>query len=275
LKQLSSLLKIPVSALLFFFSLAAYCGDPYRPSAGAGEAGMGYVCVMQNRFWASFQNQAALAYNSTTSFGINYENRFLIKELGTRTAGLIIPVGGASAGVMYSHFGNTDFKREMTGLACGMKLAEKISAGVQIDYLSEKTSGEYANNQAVTCEGGLIFTPSDRMRIGIHIFNPVPNSIRKTDLPTTLRVGAGIDLNNLLFAGIEAEMSTNNKLNIKTGFEYEAAKKIWIRGGFSTTNNSFCFGLGYLVKIARIDIGFVSHETLGISSSVSLVFEIH
>jgi len=275
LKQLSSLLKISVSVLFIFFSLAASGGDPYRPSAGAGEAGTGYVCIMKNGFWSSFHNQASLAYNNSFSLGFNYENRFNIKELGTRTAGITIPVGKASIAALYSDFGYSDFKRDMTGLACGMKLSKKISAGLQVDYFSERTSGEYDNIQFVTCEAGLLVTPSENLRIGLHIFNPIPNTIRKTYLPTSLRIGTGTNLNKLLFAGIEAEMSSGSKLIIRTGFEYEAAKKLWLRGGFSTDNNSFSFGLGYFVKIAQIDLGFVTHEKLGVTSSVSLIFKIH
>jgi hypothetical protein len=272
---LSSLLKISVSVLFIFFSLTASGGDPYRPSAGAGEAGTEYVCIMKNGFWSSFHNQATLAYNNSFTFGFNYENRFNIRELGTRSLGLIIPAGKASLGVVYSHFGYTDFKRDMTGLACGMKLSDKIAAGVQVDYFSERTSGEYDNNQSVTCEAGLLLTPSENTRIGIHIFNPVPNSLRKTFLPMSLRIGAGTYLNKSLFTGIEAEMSTGSKLILKTGFEYEAAKKLWLRGGYSSDNNSFSFGLGWMAKMVRMDIGFVTHEKLGVTSSVSLIFKIH
>jgi hypothetical protein len=230
---------------------------------------------MKNGFWSSFHNQALLAYNNSFSLGINYENRFSIKELGTRSVGMTIPAGKASLGAIYSYFGYTDFKREMTGLACGIKLSDKISAGVQVDYFSERTSGEYINNQSITCETGLLVTPSENIRIGIHLFNPVPNSLRKTYLPTTLRVGAGTDLSKILFAGLEVEMSSGSKLIIRTGFEFEAAKKLWLRGGFSTNNSSFSFGLGYLVKIVQIDIGFTTHEKLGVTSSVSLVFKIN
>ena len=260
MKQLSSLLKISVSFLLFFFSLTTFAGDPYRPTAGAGEAGTEYICIMKNSFWSSFHNQAALAYNNSFSFGFNYDNRFNISELGTRA--------------IYSHFGYSDFKRDMMCLACGMKLSGKISAGLQVDYFAEKTSGEYNNNQSVTCEAGLIITPSENTRIGIHVFNPIPNSLRKISLPMSLRVGAGTYLNKSLFIGVEAEMYSGSKLIIKTGFEYEAAKKLWLRGGYSTDNNSFSFGLGWLIKMVQMDIGFISHEKLGITSSVSLIFKI-
>ncbi len=274
MKQLSSLLKISVSLLFIFFCLAASGGDPYRPAAGAGEAGTGYVCIMKNGFWSSFHNQALLASNNSLSFGFNYENRFNISELGTRTLGLIVPAGKASAGAIYSHFGYSDFSRDMTGLSCGMRLSGKIAAGLQVDYFSERITGENSRNQYISCEAGLLIMPSEKTRFGIHIFNPVPNSLRKSPMPTSVRIGAGTFLNNSLFTGLEAEMSSENRLIVRTGFEYEAAKKIWIRGGFCTDNNSFSFGLGWLVRIVQVDLGFVTHDKLGVTSSVSLIFKI-
>ncbi len=274
MKQLSSLLKISVSIYFIFLSLTSSGDVPYRLSASAGEAGMGFVCIMKNGFWNSFHNQALLAVNNSFSFGVNYENRFGISELGTRTAGFTFPAGKTALGAVYSHFGNSDFKRDMTGIACGLKLAEKIFAGVQVDYMSERTSKEYINNQTVTFETGVLVIPSENIRIGVHLFNPVPNSIRKSYLPTALRIGVGTDLSKTLFAGAEAEMSSGSKLIIRTGFEYEAADKFWLRGGFCTNNNSFCFGLGYTAKIVQIDFGFVNHNQLGITSSVSLIFKI-
>jgi hypothetical protein len=98
LKQLSSLLKISVSSILIFFCLSASGDDPFRQYTGAGEAGMGYVCIMKKSFWSSFHNQASLAYNNSYSAGFNYQNRFGIKELGTSSAGLTIPAGKATIG---------------------------------------------------------------------------------------------------------------------------------------------------------------------------------
>ncbi len=260
---------------MIFSSLTASGGDPYRPSVGAGEAGTGYTCITKNGFWSSFHNQATLAFSKSFSCGFNYENRFNIHELGTRSAGLVIPAGNAGIGALYSHFGYADFSRDMAGMACGMKLSDKIATGVQIDYFSERTSGEYDNIQSVTCEVGLLAMPTENSRIGIHIFNPIPNSLRKSSLPSSMRVGAGTYLNKVLFAGVEAEMSTVSNLLIRTGFEYEAGKNFWLRGGFSTDNNSFSFGVGYLAKIMQVDLGFVTHDKLGVTSSFSLIFKIH
>ena len=271
---MGSLHKIPVSLILIFTSLTSSGTDPYRPPAGAGEAGTGYVCIMKKSFWSSFHNQALLVQNGSLSFGVNYDNRFGISQLGTRTIGAVIPSGKASLGVLYSYFGYADFRRNTAGLACGLKLSERISAGAQIDYFAEMAPGEYEDVHLMTGEAGIVFSASENTMIGIHLFNPVPNSLRKSSMPSRIRVGAGTNLNNLLFAGAEAEMSTGGKLILRTGFEYEAVKEFWLRSGFSTENNSFSFGIGYLAKFVKLDLAFSTHEKLGITSSASLIFKI-
>jgi hypothetical protein len=272
---LGSLHKLSVSILLIFISVTSSGIDRYDVNAGAGEAGAGYVCIMKEGFWASFRNQALLAKNNSISFGINYNNRYNISQLGTRTAGLIIPSGRTSIGLIYSHFGYSDFRRNMTGLACGMKLSEKLSAGAQVDYFAEMAPGEYEDIHIVTGECGVVYSASESTTIGIHLFNPVPNSVRENSMPVTLRAGAGTMLNNLLFAGAEAEMSSGGSMILRMGFEYEAAKKFWMRSGFCTEYNSFSFGIGYLAKFVKIDLAFATHDKLGITSSASLIFKIH
>ncbi len=129
-------------------------------------------------------------------------------------------------------------------------------------------------DRSLTFEAGVLIIPSEKIRIGFHLFNPVPNSLRKTYLPSCIRAGAGIWLSSILFACAEAEMSTGRNLNLKTGFEYEPAKNLRIRGGFSSENTSFSFGIGYLLKSAQLDLGFATHERLGVTSSASIIFKL-
>jgi hypothetical protein len=271
---LSSLHRISVHIFFLFLPLAASAGNPYNISCGATEAGMGSVSVVKPGFWSSFANQALLAENRSLLAGINYENRFFINELGTRTAAAVIPAGTTSLGIIWSHFGYTHFRRERAGIACGLPLSENINAGVQIDYYSEKTSGEYDNNQFVTFETGLTYRVTPNIIAGVHLFNPIPRLRRKSFLPSSIQAGAGIELSNVLFAGIEAEMSSGRSLVFRSGFEYKAGESFWLRGGFSTENTSFTFGLGYQVKSVRIDLSFATHERLGVTSGASLIFKI-
>ncbi|HBE41458.1 MAG TPA: hypothetical protein DDW27_09685 [Bacteroidales bacterium] len=259
--------------ILFIFLPSSVTGiNPYHLPVGPAEAGRGSVCIMKPGFWSSFRNQSLISSYPSLSAGVNYQNRFNINELGTRAAALIIPVGRTSLGIFYSHFGFSHFSRETGGVACGLRLSEKISAGIQIDYFHEKTSGEYGNNRSVTFEGGLLITPSGNITVGIHLFNPVPNSLRGSILPSTVTAGAGIELADGLFAGIEAEMSTCTTLLLRTGFEYEPAQNLKLRGGFCSENTSFTFGLGYHFRSIDLDMSFATHQKLGITTSVSMIF---
>ena len=272
---MSSLHKIPVSVLFIFLFSPAAGSDPFSLTAGAAEAGMNYSCVMKSGFWSSFHNQALLTQNKYVSFGFAYLNRFSISELGTRSAGLVIPSGKACFGAHYSNFGYKDFFRHSAGIACGIKLSEKISAGVQTDLFSEKTSGETNERLALSFEAGLLIIPSEKVRIGLHLFNPVPGSLRRNYLPSAIRAGIGIQFNKFLFAGAELEMTTGNVPELKTGFEYEPVRNFRLRGGFSSENTSFSFGVGYLLNSFQIDLGFLTHDRLGVTSCVSLIFIIN
>jgi hypothetical protein len=274
LKQLCSLLKISVSLLFLFLQLTASGQFPAGTGAGADEAGMGYACIMKRGFWPSFKNQALLAVNTGPCAGFSYENRFGIKELGTRTIAILIPAGKAASSASWSSFGYPEFRRDVAGLGCGLTLSEKITAGVQVDYCSERTSGEYNREQYITFEAGLAFFPSGDITIGIHIFNPLPDRFRKKSRPTVLSAGAGIELGSVLFAGLEAEMITGHVPDIRTGFEYKVVKKLWIRAGYGTMHNSFCFGTGYQYGKAKLDAGFSTHDRLGVTTTVSLTFKI-
>ncbi len=269
-----SLRKISVLTLSVFLFLTVSGSGPYRFKAGAAESGMNFSCIMKPGFWSSFHNQALLPAHSNSAIAINYMNSFGIPELGTRSAGFILHNPGATLGAYYSNFGYRDFRRHSAGLGCGMKLSEKITAGVQADFFAEKTPGEYNERKSITFEAGILITVPEKVRIGIHLSNPLPNSLRKNILPVSLRTGAGIYLGSSLFAGAEAEMTTGKALTIRTGFEYEAGMNFRVRAGFSTENCSFSFGAGYVIKDIVVDIGFASHQNLGISSSVSLIFNI-
>ncbi len=273
LERLSSLQKIAVSLFLLFSSFSASGGDPPYYQPGAAEAGMGEVCIMRKIPMSFLDNQASLAFNQSFFAGITYNDRFSIKELGTRTVFMAFPSGKASIGLIYRHSGYSDYKRDIGGLACGIRLSDIMAAGVQLDILSERAAADYYDHMTLSCETGIIISPDEKTSIGIHVINPVPNSLRKEAMPLTVRAGAGTYLDRSLFAGLEAEMTTGGSLVLKTGFEYEVIKDLRLRGGFITKNNAFTFGIGYGVKMVIADIGFIIHDRLGTSTTVSIIFK--
>lgn len=233
---------------------------------------MASICTVSGDLWTLFHNQAILGENKSFIAGINYENRFSISELSTRTVAVAVPAGNSTLGLVYSNTGYSGLSRETGGLACGLSLSENVNAGVQIDILSEKCRGENYSRQALTFEAGMLVKAAENVTIGIHLINPVPNSIRKAVFPSIITTGLGINLDNSVFAALEAELSTGNSLRLRSGFRYQIEKNFCIRGGFSSEHNSFSFGLGYLLRSVQVDMAFSSHEKLGIITSVSLIY---
>jgi hypothetical protein len=274
LKQLFSLHKISVSLIAFFLFFPVSAGDPLFKICGAREAGMGNVMPFADSFWSLFQNQGLAASVRSVSAGVNYENRFFLSELSTRSVALAVPAGKATVAGLYSHFGYADYKREMVAVACGLPLSDRISAGIQIDYFNERTYGEYSAWHSVTCEAGIVIEATENLSVGIQVFNPVPNSIRKNELPSQLRLDISGRLSSSLCAGAGIEMSTGGIPCLSTGMEYNIYERLSVRGGFRSEYTSFSFGVGYMIGNAVMDIAFYSHEKLGISSAISLIFKL-
>jgi len=134
---------------------------------------MGSVCIMRTGFWSSFQNPALLPITNlyqqelTTKAGLisgnlerGLQERSYPPEL-LRWAYLFI-------------FRISVLPEGNSGLACGLRLSENISAGIQVDYFHDKAAGEYKNIHSVACEAGLLFTPKENITVGVHVFNPLP-----------------------------------------------------------------------------------------------------
>lgn len=229
---------------------------------------------MKPGIWSSFHNQACLTLYHNAALSFSYKSPFGLKDLGSRSICVILPSGSGTIGAFYSYFGYTDYRRETIGLAGGITLSPGLSAGVQADLFIERQAGDYENYFQATCEGGLLFDLSEKVRAGIHIFNPLPNSFRNVSLPAAIRAGAGVSLHGSLFAAVETEMITGRKINLKTGFEYTAGRKIILRAGYSSETPSLSFGLGLKTGPAILDAAFSTHPRLGITSCISVSFNI-
>jgi hypothetical protein len=233
---------------------------------------MGTVTLTKPDFTGFFQNQALLAYNNSLALGANYESRFNLKELAYSSFGCVVPFGSGSFGAIYSQYGTTDLRRMFGGIAIGLELGERVAGGVQIDYIGENVYDGYNDTHTITIEIGTAIKFSEKTTIGINIFNPLPQHLRDNYLPSSISLGIGSNISDKVFLGAETLLTTGEKVIVKTGFQLEVVRNLFLRGGYTTENNSFCFGVGYRFKPVKIDFSFLAHETLGRSSSVSLVF---
>ena len=267
----TSLQKFVLLFLGISVSIAVNSQNPYSLSAGARQVGMAYTSAATGGFWASFHNQAALAYNRKFAIGINQDNRFGLAELSNKTFGLMVHGGKGTLAAVYSYYGYSEYNRHTAGLAYGMKFGRFISAGVQADLFSTRGAGDYQNTNELTFEAGVMVNPTSSFSIGLHAFNPLPNSLTNSDMPTVITLGVGYDWSDAFFTALDLESSSSGHNNVRFGMEYKAFGNFYARGGIMSNPTGVSFGFGYHGSVFQGNIGFITHENLGLTPSLSLV----
>ena len=133
-------------AILFWFCLPdVFAGDHNAP-AGARSSAMGNASATQQDVWASFHNQAGLAFLKETVIGVSHEQRFMLNELSLNGAAFALPTKkNGTFALSVSYFGYKLYNEQKAGLAYAKSFGDKFSAGVQIDYLGTSIAEGYGS----------------------------------------------------------------------------------------------------------------------------------
>lgn len=242
---------------------------------GARSAAMGGASVALADFWSMQNNQAGLAWQEHLTAGAYYENRFLVKELSLKSAGVALPVRYGVFGLKVSHFGYEQFNESKFGLAYARKLSERFAVGVQLDYLHTSIGGDYGSHGALTFEVGLLARIDDHLSLGAHVYNPISAQIADyadERIAAVFRLGAAYAFDENLTLTAEAEKQADFDVNIKMGIEYRLIPQLCVRGGIATDPALYSFGFGVLLGNLQIDISSSIHQVLGYSPQVGLIY---
>jgi hypothetical protein len=172
-----------------FIRLAAAENYP----AGARALSLSNAFVSVTDTWSTFHNQAGLAGLESFSAGVFYESRFMVDELSHVAGSLVIPLKSGTFGFSFSQFGKGTYKEHKVGLAFAKSLTKKISAAIQLDYLSKLYPENERANGFATFEAGVVYAATDELILGAHIFNPIQSGIKTPEgvqkMPTVFRIG--------------------------------------------------------------------------------------
>jgi hypothetical protein len=244
---------------------------------GARSLAISHASVSFSDVWAAFHNQAGLAGVTNLSSGFFYESKFQVDELSLVSGSLVLPTGSGNFGLSFFQFGKGNFRENKLGLAFSKQLTAKFSAGIQLDYLSQTFPENSRSKGFVTFEGGVIYSISEGLILGAHVFNPLNAGIEtltgKQKIPAVFRLGGQYHFDEMAMVVFEAEKDTENPLLLKTGIEFLPVENLVLRFGVSGKPFKYTAGLGYTFGKVTTDIGFSYHGNLGVTPSVSLQFE--
>lgn len=270
--------KILLTVILYLSLSNAFAYDILQPVGGRAAA-MGGTAVASRGLWALQNNPAGMANLDQFSFGLYYENHWMLKETAFKSAALAVPVKFGCLGVSFNQFGSSKYSENKFGLAYAKDFGPYLQIGLQLDYLMLSIGNDYDKQSAVTFELGIQSQVTEKLRLGTYVFNPVhialQQSINQEKLPIVFRFGAAYQFTKDFVGQCEIEKNTDYEgVSLRGGLEYEALKGFYLRAGVQTNPGLLSFGLGYEIRFARIDVAAQLHEILGNTIQVGMVFSI-
>lgn len=219
-------------------------------------------------------NQAALSNLKTAAAGLYCEKRFGLEALSNSHSVIGIPLKNAGIGVNMYYTGSEDFNEAQAGLAYGMLLANNISIGTQINFNQVRITG-YGAASTVNFELGALFALSNKVRMGLHVYNPVGGKFGKNGaekFASIYKAGVGYETSEHFFVSAEIAKEENLPVNVNAAMQYYFNKHFLTRAGVSSAIANYFVGVGILWDAVRLDIISSYHQQLGFSPSLMMVF---
>ncbi|MEN8225065.1 MAG: hypothetical protein ABFS05_06855, partial [Bacteroidota bacterium] len=255
------------TSLLLLCVLQSSCQQPLSCPVGARATGSGHSGIVHEDLWGAFNNQAAVASLKNIQAGVFLENRFLVDEMNRIATALYLPLNSGGIIISVDHFGSFIYSEMKAGLGYSMQMAKLFSAGVQLDFLQMSIGEGYGKYLAVTFEGGMLAKLTEKLKLGIHVINPINTKWIGTEeqIPSVIRGGFGYKPESSLELYAEVHKSTNNPVIFCAGTEYRYHEKFFIRAGITSGPSRYTFGAGFMIKSLKLDISSSVHSWLGYS----------
>lgn len=240
---------------------------------GARQAAMSNCGVTLSDIWSVSHNQAGLASLTSISIAGHYENLYMIEKLNLGAFAMAYPTTKSGTfALSMIHYGYSEYSNFNAGLGYAKQLGKRFAAGLQLNMFVVSLQQQYGNHFTVVGEAGLLAEPVDNLFLGAHFYN-VSNS--KIDyyqvyLPVIIQVGLGYNLQDVLYLSAEIEKPDGYDTEYNFGAELNLFENLAVRGGASTSLESYSFGLGYIHKSFTFDIGFVNHPYLNYTTNISM-----
>lgn len=244
-------------------------------SHGGRSAAMGLSSAAVSDFWSVNNNQAGMAFYDKTAAGIYFENRFLIKELGTQTGAITVKTKYGVLGATVGYSGDANYSTTKAGLAYARKFGNRFSAGIQLDYIATALGEEYGKRSNITFDAGIMVRITEQLTFGAHTFNPMHVKLSEYNnerIPTTLNAGFGFTFSDKLLLTAEAFKNSEYPMELRTGAEYKLGRVAFARVGLSTNPARYTFGFGLEMKNLTFDLSSSVHSQLGYSPQVSMQY---
>ncbi|MBK8657423.1 MAG: hypothetical protein IPN22_00710 [Bacteroidetes bacterium] len=268
---MKKLLLVCITILALLHTCMA-SGDNF--SAGSRAAALGNASTTLSDVFSTTNNQAGLGFVNQYAIGIYTDRKFVNANINNFNLAVVLPFKNIGTfGLCANYYGYKSYNETKIGLAYARQFGQKVSFGIQFDYM-RTTILENGNRNFFTLEAGIQYKPWNVLTIAAHVYNPIPYKVEKVygeRLPTILKFGLGYEPSKKVLLAVEYEQDIHYKPQFKAGVEYRPIKYLDIRAGVQTTPFSASLGVGVNVKGVNIDVSSSYHPVLGFTPQAALV----
>lgn len=233
----------------------------------------------QTEHYEAFTNPASAALN-ISSVGASYQNNFLLNELSVRSVHASVPTGLVNIAASASYSGFSLYNELMVGVVFAREFGKIFRLGVQYNYYSVYMA---ESNKRYACffpQIGTHFNLSPDFVLGVNVFNPMQQVIRKSStpivLPAVYSMGFKWNMSDDFSVLAQVDKNLTGNYRIAAGFEYDMKNSIRFKcGAFHNDYLVPVLGFGINLSGLTFNLNTHFHPVLGLQSVSSLVYQFH
>jgi hypothetical protein len=271
---LASHMKTFISLLLILVHCIVY--SQQYSSATPCSSAPANASVAYTKKWTGFHNPAIISSETNNHVSLNYDNRFELKELSTKSLSVSFSNALLNCGLALSYFGYKLYNETQIGVAFSREFTSCLSMGIQCNYYNIYFSSDEGNKGSLITQIGLLSKIAPNLQIGFHAYNPTQSKLTISSsekrIPSIFSLGANYFFNENIRGIIQVDKEIEYPLIWRCGFEYFLLKKFTIRlGGYG---NPFtpCIGTSLSHNKFCLNINVERHQILGVNSNVELSY---
>lgn len=233
------------------------------------------AAVSDNERWSGFANPASLASVDKLAAGMQYENRYFLPELSTRSVDFALHSSIVNVGFSASYFGFSLYNEVLLGLGFARNFSDRFSMGVQFNYLAGYFYSEQRYRGMLFPQIGLTAALTPSVVVGFSTFNPFQSGIRTETasnyIPSVFSIGTTYIFSDDLLIRLQVDKEIKTYYRLAGGIEYDVFKSFVFKAG-AYNADFFVPNLGFETKIYRfvLNLNCELHPTLGLVNAASV-----
>lgn len=263
----------------FFLALSFVAFGQISPIVPSSTSIAGAAVAVQND-WNAFQNPSALGHIDRAEVSIQYENKFMISELSTKSIQAGFNAKYVNIGLAYAYHGYSIYNEMIVGLAMARNFGNKFSIGMQFDYYTAYFAAHDESQYRGTVLGqiGISALLTPKLTVGFHTFNPFQTNIKATygekRIPSIFSIGTNYQLADNLRWLTQIDKEASSDFRFASGVEYTMLKAFTVKiGAYGSSFLVPAMGVGVKWNKIQFQLNGELHPILGLNSLAQLKYQ--